>query len=393
MLRARTVDEFDAAMRDWVDPGNNLLMADRRGAIGYLMRGRVPIRPRANGWLPVPGWTGEHEWDGAIPFEALPRARDPQTGYLATANNRIVADDYPHYIALDWAPPHRAGRITARLEALSGATVADMAAIHAERVSLPSRTFTARLARIAPADGRVAEARRILQGWDGTMAPDLVAPTIYAVWREQTTAVLVERGPLQALRSIPLAQEPVPLRLLSLGSRLRAPVAALLAADDQSLLPAGVGWDEILAEALARAVAWLTDRLGPAMESWTWGSLHRTAPRHTLAGLFPELAGLLNPPAVGAGGDGDTPQVGAYAGLEGVGFALTNTSVARYCFDLADWDNSGWVVPLGASGHPGSPHYADQVAAWRDVRLLPMIYSWDRIAREAESRQSLEPTS
>ena len=391
MLRANTVAQLDEAMRPWVDPANNLLMADREGTVGYLMRGRVPQRPRANFWLPVPGWTGEHEWSEPIPFEALPRARDPQGGYFATANNRIVTDDYPYHITIDWAPPHRAMRIGSRLEVLRDATAADMVAIHADRVSLPSRIFSAHLDRLTTTDERVVEARRILQGWDGTMAPELVAPTLYALWREQTTALIVERSALLALRGVPPVHDPVPLRALSLGTRLRNPVAALLAAGDTTLLPVGTAWATLLTEGLARAVAWLTERLGPEMTDWRWEVLHRTAPKHTLVGLFPELAELLNPPTVGVGGDGDTPQAAAYAGLEGVGFALTNTSVARYCFDLADWDNSGWVVPLGASGHPGSPHYADQVAAWRDVRLLPMLYSWASIEAQAETRQRLEP--
>src|SRR5918912_4184806 len=132
-------------------------MADVEGTIGYLTRGQVPVRSPANAWLPVPGWTGEHEWQGRIPFEELPRARNPQTGYFATANNRIVADDYPYYVALDWAPPHRAIRVSSRLRDLTGATVADMAAIHADRLSLPSRAFSDHLGDTAPADERVAE--------------------------------------------------------------------------------------------------------------------------------------------------------------------------------------------------------------------------------------------
>ena len=93
--------------------------------------------------------------------------------------------------------------------------------------------------------------------------------------------------------------------------------------------------------------------------------------------------------AVPFGGDGDTPMAAGFAGLEGTGFALTNTAVARYCFDLSDWENCGWVVPLGASGHPGSPHYADQVESWRTAQLLPMRYDWGRITREAATVQGL----
>lgn len=394
MLRARTVAELDATMPRWVDPANNFLMADRQGTVGYLMRGQVPLRSRANAWLPVPGWTGEHEWAGQIPFEALPRLRDPEVGYVVTANNRIVTDEYPYYVALDWAPGHRAARIAARITALAGgATVADMAAIHAERESLPSGHFTARLDRLTLTAPRADAMRHILLAWDRELQPQSSGGAIYVLWREHLTALLVERTRLAELAAIPPGEEPVPVRALSLGSRLRNAVVALLAADDTAILPAGAGWDDLLAEALTRAADWLTARLGPDPATWTWAALHRTAPRHTLSGTFPELAALLDPPAVGVGGDGDTPNATAYAGLTEVGFAVTNTSVARYCFDLADWDNGGWVVPLGASGHPGSAHYADQVAAWQEVRLLPMTYSWEKIEAEAETWQRLIPES
>ena len=88
------------------------------------------------------------------------------------------------------------------------------------------------------------------------------------------------------------------------------------------------------------------------------------------------------------GGDGETVQAAAFTA--GAGYAVTNTSVARYVFDLADWERSAWVVPLGASGDPLSPHYADQVEAWSEVRLLPMRYGWSRIRAEAETHQALE---
>lgn len=391
MLRARTVDELDAAMRPWVDPCNNFLMADVDGTIGYLMRGQLPVRSPANAWLPVPGWTGEHEWRGQVPFEELPRSRDPETGYIATANNRIAGDDYPHYISVDYAPPFRAARVNARLRDLTGATVANMAAIHADKVSIPSRAFIERLGAIEPLDARSAAAKERLLAWDGVMAPDSVAATLYAVWREATIGVVMEGPALRALARQPSGTELLAFREQPPAARLRFPLYGLLLADDTTVLPPGETWSSVLAMALQRATAWLADQLGPDQAGWTWGAIHRTTPKHTLAAAFPELADLLNPPSVGVGGDGDTPQAAAYAGWAGSGFSLTNTSVTRYVFDLADWDNSGWVVPLGASGHPGSPHFADQLEAWSRQQLYPMRYSWETIAREAETRQTLAP--
>ena len=134
MLRSRSVAEHDESMREWVDPCNNFVFADVHGDISYLTRGKIPVRSAANAWLPVPGWTGEHEWSGSVPFDEMPRSRNPETGYIVTANNRIISDDYPHYIGLFFGTEYRARRITERLKGLTQATVEDMASVHAERV-------------------------------------------------------------------------------------------------------------------------------------------------------------------------------------------------------------------------------------------------------------------
>ena len=131
MLYASSADELDESMRTWVDPCNNFVFGDIHGDIGYLNRGQLPVRSMANAWLPVPGWTGEHDWRGTVPFDELARSRNPETGFIVTANNRIVGQEYPrYYIALDFFPDYRARRIVDRLKVLTGATVEDMASIH-----------------------------------------------------------------------------------------------------------------------------------------------------------------------------------------------------------------------------------------------------------------------
>ena len=118
-LRSRSVDEMDEAMRGWVDPCNNYVFGDVDGDVAYLTRGKVPVRSMANAWLPVPGWTGEHEWEGFIPFEEMPRIRNPENGFIVTANNKQVDDDYPYYISVQYATEHRARRIYDRLKEIA----------------------------------------------------------------------------------------------------------------------------------------------------------------------------------------------------------------------------------------------------------------------------------
>lgn len=391
MLKATSVDEFDEAMRDWVDPCNNLVMGDVHGNIGYLMRGKVPVRTRVNGWLPVPGWTGRHEWEGYIPFEEQPRSRNPDTGYIVTANNRIVGDDYPHYIATDWAPGNRAARVRERLGAISNATVDDMKSVHADRVSLPGRSFVAMLDQLGQLEPREFEAAKLLREWNGSMDPDSVAASIYSAWREQTVSLVLNDGPLSPLVHDANAWAPTPMNTRSLSTRLRPALVALMDANDTSVLPSGETWPSMLKRSLSMALDWLTEQLGPDMSQWQWQRLHRTGPKHSLSPSFPELAEMLDPPTFAVGGDGDTPQAGGFGGFGAGDFRLSSSSVARYVFDLSDWERSGWVVPLGSSGHPGSEHFADQGEAWSHQELFPMRYDWSAIEQHAETHQKLEP--
>jgi penicillin amidase len=386
MMNAASGDDIDAAMEKWVDPCNNFLYADVHGNIGYLNRGQVPIRSMANAWLPVPGWTALHEWQGNIPFEDLCRMRNPDPGVIVTANNRIVGNEYPYYIGLNYVPEYRARRVYDRLSDLSEASVEDMRAIQADRVSLPSRVLAGIIKGLEPRDETIGSAKQILEEWDGSMERDAVAPTIYSAFRIKLLRKIVGR------LAGPLADE----MFTSTGrgaSRHLNELASLLVTmardGDTSLLEPGSDWRSVSAEALSDAVEYLKRRLGEDMEKWQWGRVHHTAPKHTLSGVNPGLSHVLDPPSMPMGGDGDTPQMGNYS--LGNPFAMTLMSVVRYVYDTANWENSRWAVPLGVSGHPASPHYADQAPVWADVDLVPMHYNWDRIKADAQSHQIISP--
>jgi penicillin amidase len=343
------------------------------------------VRPELNAWLPVPGWSGDYEWQGAVPFEELVRSRNPSTGYIVTANNRIAGDDYEHYIALHYSPDYRARRIKDRLEKLDGATVEDMGAVHTEAVSIPAQIYTALLGKITPADKVASQALEKLKDWDGKMAANSIAPTVYSAMRLSLERTLL-RHTLAGLAddALSAAGRGAPMHVAQLHSRF----ATAAQNGDTSLLPPDTDWNTAVAMALAEGVAFLQQTYGEDMSAWEWGKVHTTKPQHTLSVAFPEAASLLDPPTVPMSGDGDTPHSASYAASEP--FDVTGTSVARYVFDLEDWSRSRWITPLGSSGHPGSPHYADQIQTWGARELVPMLYDWDRIEAQAESRRELD---
>ncbi len=386
MMKAASTDELDKSQCYWVDPCNNLVSADVHGNIAYLHRGQVPVRPMANAWLPVPGWTGEYEWQGHIPFEALSRMRNPSTGFIVTANNRIAGHEYPYFIALEYAPEYRARRIFDRLQNISRATVEEMRTIHGDDISIPAQVYTEVLKSARPSDEFSLRAQALLSGWNGGLAQDSVAAAIYSAFRVKLLHKIIGGliGPLVDVMFMATGRG-APRHLTELASLLVTHAKK----GNLSLLPPGATWSSVAAEALAEAVSYLRKRLGDDMATWQWGAVHRTAPKHPLSALFPELAHLLDPPSIAMGGDGDTPLAGGYS--SGRPFNVTLLSVVRYVFDTADWDNSCWAVPLGVSGRPSNPHYADQAAIWGALKMIPMRYRWDRVKAEAAYHQTLEP--
>ena len=84
LLTARSVDEHDALLVDWVEPANNFVLADTAGHIAYRTAGRLPLRHPLNTVLPVPGWDPAFHWSGFLPDNfGAPFLRQIQSVQLA----------------------------------------------------------------------------------------------------------------------------------------------------------------------------------------------------------------------------------------------------------------------------------------------------------------------
>ena len=372
MAKADSVRSLYEATRGWGIIDHNLAAADTTGTIGHRVRAMMPRRPREAGWLPMPGWTGAHDWTGWIAHEAMPEVIDPPEGLIATANNRVVADDHPDYLCTDCHPPYRAQRILERLRAAPFGPD-DAAALHADTLSPHAALFRERLAALPlPGDAAEAAFRALLLGWNGYMSADSTAAAAYNALRRAMTAILAERSGLSGVTAHPYAA--VPPGIAAQG-QLWWTLPKLFRDDDVSLL-GGWNWNQVLRAALAECAR-------QPLEAW--GEKHRPRLAHPLSALFPEAAALLDPPSLPVGGDSDT--VLATGIVPASGPVAAYGALSRYVFDVGNWDASQWVVFHGVSGQPGSVHYADQNPAWSACAMVPMLYS--RAAVEAAARHIL----
>jgi penicillin G amidase len=376
VLRSSTVEELYEAGREWGLMDHNLVAADTTGKIGNRVRAKVPARPRSNGWLPVPGWTGEHEWYGLIPFEEMPCTVDPVEEAIVTANNRVM-ENGKHYYSTDAMPPHRARRIWQRLAELKKATVEDMASIHRDTISVVALEFRDRIRGVA-VDGAAAVLRDRIIDWDGAMDVESKAAVAYAALRTALTKLVADKSGVRAVSDSPYTK--VPPGIFG-ESQIWWTVPQLLRANDTALL-AGATWDELLVQALTDAAA--------DCPSEDWATVHRPILRHPLSAIYPEHAALLDKPCAPIGGDNDTPFATGY--IARLGTKATYAALSRYVFDVGAWDNCQWIVFHGASGHTASPSYDNQNAIWAAGKMVPMLYDWSKIATNATSHQQLLPS-
>ena len=362
--RARSWDDFTAAVRDWHSPQQNIVYADRQGSIGFAAPARVPIRRRGDGRTPVPGWSGEFDWTGFIPFDELPIAVDPPDGDIVAANNRIVPDGYPHLLTAYWPDHYRARRIEEFLAGGRGQAhrVEDSMAMQLDVVSMAARELLPHLLRAPVETDRAREALDVLADWDGGMHRDSAAPVIFYAWLMELNRALIadELGPdFAEFRGAGAARL---ARLLTDGQEWCDDVTT----DDTETC------GEQLVAALEAALNRLSLRHARPASRLRWGEDHVVRFRHRLLGRIPVI-GRLFEIRVESGGGSYTLNRGGVSLNENSLFENRHGPGYRAVYDLADLDNSRFMIATGQSGNPLSPLYGNLVERWRDGEYLKLV--------------------
>ncbi len=366
LMTARSVAGFVAAAEGWVAPMQSMVVADVDGAIGMVAPGRVPVRHADNdlhGLAPAPGWDPRYDWVGEVPAGETPRDFDPERGWIATANQRIVGPDYPHHLTREWTLPFRQQRIEQMLEQRPLHTLDDFAAMQADVRSLAVPQLLPYLQRAQPDHPLAAAARAQLEGFDGVMAGDRAAPLIYWAWkRELVVALLADAMP--------------PARLDGLfGRRLHDVVRRILDEDDawwcdDKRTPEAETCAAMVDRALAAALDGLQARFGADPARWRWDAAHTLRAEHrpfSRVGVLARGFELRSPLA------GDTYTVNATrVTLRDGSFATEHGPSQRALYDLADRSRSRVMHSGGQSGLPWQGAYRSFVAPWAAGQTVPL---------------------
>ncbi len=357
MGRARDLAEFSAAVQGFRSPEQNVVYADAAGNIAYFLAGHVPVRRGGAAHGPEPGWTGAGGWLRYLTTPELPTRINPPEGFIVTANNRVIGDEYPFYISREWELPYRAQRILELVGRDSAATAGSAARTQADVVDALCRAVAPIAARAALAAGRADVAAR-LRAWDGSMKADRTEPTLVWSWYRELQRLAYDGVSPEYRPAEPLH------RWIAAG---RSP------------------WKDL--PALERRAM---ERVLPEAERVPWGDVHRTIEEHPLGSvpLLQRLAGFTIGPFATGGGN-FTVNV-ASTDESAPPFESTWGPSMRHVVDFGNVDGAGgFILPAGQSGHPASPHYRDQTARWLAGQLWTVPLDLRRV--RVVSRLVLEP--
>jgi penicillin amidase len=334
--------EFSAALGAWCWPTQNVVYSDDQGHIAYQAVGRVPLRPA--GLVGAPIRDRVHEWQGYIPFDQMPSAPDPPSGFVATANSRVTTEKSPYPLALEWVDPYRTERIYKSLDGRDQLKPADLLAVQTDVYSEVDQEIGHRLAyaidHTAKTDDRLHQAADLMRSWDGRLTTDSAAASII----DQARAAFW-----------PLVLEP------KLGkdaiqydwSESNFAEEEILMHGSTDWLPPGFkNWDALLTEAVRKGMD--KGRAPVDVARWNYGSWHVVDIEHPLAAFLPLIGRIAGTGAQPLSGDTTTvKQVGRDFGPS-----------QRFTMDWSNIDASTENIVLGESGNPYSPYFRDQWAAY-----------------------------
>lgn len=356
--RAKTFEELRGMFEAGSTSTISAVYADVEGNIGWHLAVEVPRRRAGFGAVPMPGWRRECGWDGIVPFDELPRVKNPAHGFVCTANNQPQRTG--PWLGVDFLDGYRQAAIAERLAAKSDWDMESTIALQRDTTSLPWREIGGAVLAARPTCRDSELGRALLERWDGRMAADSEGASVFALFcASLVRRIIRSRAPNAAAWAL---GQPFTALIPSttMSTRRMGHVCRLVRDKTPGYVP---DWDHALASSLAEAVQELRARHGAASSSWCWGQVRPLVMEHAFA-QQPPLDRVFNIGPIEGTGDNTTIAQG------GVDYATPVTKqgwvpLLRAIFDVGNWDACRFAIVGGQSGNPCSPHYDDQIGVWR----------------------------
>ncbi len=386
MNRARNLIEFVEGLKHLNTPVQCVHYADVKGNIGRWIAGRVPVRGKHVGTLPLNGWTGEDEWVGYIPFDKLPAVLNPPDGIIISANQKFVDKSYPFYISTLWEPDSRYDRIKDLLS-LEKISAEDCKQFQQDMVSYYSRDLTNQILDAFSMDSvhntTITDALIYLRNWDyRTTSSDIASAIVNTFFIHLLHNTFEDELGNEVFNDF-IYPIMIPLRITS-----------QILQRDNALFFDDVRTDTIetkemiIKKSFYGAIDELKRKYGSEMKKWQWGLMHQVVFEHPFGRRKP-LDRVFNVGPFPLGGDEETINRGAFKLTEP--YKLFAVTSMRQIVDMSSPTNAYRVLTLGQSGQPLHKYYKDQVSLWLNGGYRETTIDWNEIRNKKWEHLILEP--
>jgi penicillin amidase len=382
--RARNWDDFVSGLTTFRSINQNFSYADADGNIGQHTGGSIPIR-KGNGVMIQNGETDEFDWKGYVPFDQLPFSFNPLNGYVSSANNKTVSNDYPYFISTDFALPYRINRIRQMLDEKEAFGIEDFKRMINDQHSVLARLLTPLILRLRNRQEELSideqNALAAFSGWDYEMNAGMIAPTILEYFRISFRRNLLsdELGDLFDHMYYMTGEYYVYRLLLTESDEWIDNIHT----DRRETI------DDIVMLSFKDCIRSMIEQYGKNHEKWKWGEVHTVTFMHPVGSVkILDLLLNLNSDKFGVGGSDHT--VSPYFSFES-GFKVTYGASERHIFNTSDWDESLTVIPGGESGIPGSEFYLSQVRTYLNGEFYKDAFSDNAVKASACYTLVLKP--
>jgi penicillin amidase len=383
----KSFDEFREACAKSAGCSYSLIYADRE-TVGWVLAAEVPRRKSGYGSVPMPGWLEQVGWESVATSGELPWSESPEAGFVCCANNKPVADRHSSvFLGHDFLDGFRQRRISEQLSARDDWSIERMAALQTDVQSLAFGDVKSTLLVLSPSTPAAARALGLLRTWDGRMAGDSAAASVYALFVGALNRRICQA---KAPNSFRYAAGKGVMKLIPgtcLNARRASFVTRLIREQPAGYFPA---WEPELLAALAEAVTTLSDRFGSDAQAWAWGRIRPLELRHHFGQKQP-LSQVFNLGPIPGWGDGTTVNQAGFEFWEPLRHS-TVTAHLRSVMEIGNWGASRFVVLGGQSGNPLSSHYGDLVALHQRGEGVPIHWQDDEVAHHAVATLTLSPS-
>lgn len=387
--RASNWSEFKNALRTFTSISQNIAYADVNGNIGLYCCAGVPVR-NSSGHGVYPGETDRYDWKGLVPFDELPHTYNPESGFLASANNKTVSSEYPHHIShwFDLAP--RINRIKQKLQSQNKLSVKDFMELQTDQHSLMVPRYKKEIlehaGKIEDKSFGVKKAIELLRNWDGNYSRNSVAAAIFEQFYITFIKNLIQDELGEDLYTEYIGSKILVRNLMdniwnNQNSRW---------CDDVNTPGIEESFGQVIQKSFKESITVLKEKMGDNPGDWQWGKIHKLTFKHPIGGEVPilDLVFDMNRGPFETGGSFHTVCVYSYP-FTNV-FNTNHGASHRHVYSAADWNNSRIVIPTGTSGIPASPHYCDQTNTYINRKYYNGTFSKEAVMNDVRYHMTIK---